>query len=106
MSDSQWHRELSGLGAHPVAPDDPYWLGPFQTSSSFCPYLVGSYSRVARELSRYIAAGARMFILDIPASREELQHTITAFELADMPSSDTKVHDAPEGSRVRAVRGC
>jgi alkanesulfonate monooxygenase len=96
LSDSQWHRQLSDLGAHPSAPDDPYWLGPFQTSSSFCPYLVGSYQRVAQELSSYIASGASMFILDIPASREELEHTMTAFGI--VVSQRTNGRD-PDASR-------
>jgi len=99
MSDSQWHHELSALETRPATPDDPYWLGPFQTSSSFCPYLVGSYMRVAQELARYIAAGATMFILDIPASREELQHTMTTFGLAVAPANGGPVRDPPAGAR-------
>ena len=29
----------------------PYWLGPFHNYKTFCPYLVGSYERVADELA-------------------------------------------------------
>jgi alkanesulfonate monooxygenase len=105
MSDSHWHRELSAIEGRPATSDDPYWLGPFQTSSSFCPYLVGSYSRVAQELSRYIAAGVSVFILDIPPSREELQHTMLTFELAIAPASGAPALDSPEVLRGSAAQG-
>lgn len=79
-SDSVWHRQLSQL--EPERPDNPYWLLPFQNYKTFCPYLVGSYERVAEELARYMAAGHTTFILDIPPSEEELHHTTMAFQLA------------------------
>jgi alkanesulfonate monooxygenase len=82
-SDSAWHRQLSELaGAPGDAPDHPYWLHPFQNYQGFCPYLVGSYERVAREVRRYMGAGFRTFILDIPPSAEELRHTARVFERA------------------------
>lgn len=80
VSDSHWHRQLSDrqAGAVPSGPagcdPEPYWLGPFQNYQTFCPYLVGSYERVAAEIGRYVAAGARAFVLDIPASEEDLDH--------------------------------
>ncbi|MBO0801307.1 MAG: hypothetical protein J2P31_21010, partial [Blastocatellia bacterium] len=49
---------------------------------TFCPYLVGSYSKVAAELSRYIGLGFYTFILDIPPSEEELYHIGRVFKLA------------------------
>lgn len=82
VSDSQWHRQLSELGAQPARDDNPYWLGPFQNYKTFCPYLVGSYERVARELRGYIALGFRTFILDIPPDREELDHIGIVFREA------------------------
>ncbi len=82
VSDSQWHRQLSKLGEKPVSDENPYWLGPFQNYKTFCPYLVGSYERVGSELGRYIAKGFGSFILDVPASPEELEHTAVAFEAA------------------------
>jgi alkanesulfonate monooxygenase len=81
VSDSQWHKQLSELSAERVE-DSPYWLGPFQNYSTFCPYLVGTYDRVGEELASYIRMGYTTFILDIPASREELEHTAVAFERA------------------------
>jgi alkanesulfonate monooxygenase len=82
VSDSQWHKQLSELDAKPVGEENPYWLGPFQNYNTFCPYLVGSYERVGEELASYMRFGYKTFILDIPPSYEELQHTAHAFEAA------------------------
>jgi alkanesulfonate monooxygenase len=82
VSDSSWHRQLSQLGELPVSGENPYWLGPFQNYKTFCPYLVGSYDAVAGELARYIGLGFRAFILDIPPSEEELEHTAVVFARA------------------------
>ena len=82
VSDSSWHKQLSETEAASAGGDSPYWLGPFHNYKTFCPYLVGSYERVAREVSHYIAKGYRTFILDIPPSYEELEHTSRVFQLA------------------------
>jgi alkanesulfonate monooxygenase len=82
VSDSQWHKQLSELDARPEGEENPYWLGPFQNYNTFCPYLVGSYERVGQELASYIRCGYKTFILDIPPSYDELQHTASAFEAA------------------------
>jgi alkanesulfonate monooxygenase len=82
VSDSQWHRELSDFDERPASAESPYWLGPFQSAKTFCPYLVGSYARVGEELARYLTAGYRTFVLDIPPSADEIQHTARAFEAA------------------------
>ena len=79
-SDSVWHKELSGLEAE--TDGTPYWLIPFQNYKTFCPYLVGSYERVAEELAHYLGAGFVTFILDIPPAEEELRHTRVAFQQA------------------------
>jgi alkanesulfonate monooxygenase len=80
VSDSVWHKQLSDLGK--TVENNPYWLVPFQHYKTFCPYLVGSYAKVAAELSRYIVLGFQTFILDIPPSEEELYHTGKVFKLA------------------------
>lgn len=82
VSDSKWHEQLSKLGEKPVSEENPYWLGPFQNYKTFCPYLVGSYERVADEVARYIGTGYKTFILDIPPSEEELEHTAVVFREA------------------------
>jgi len=82
VSDSQWHEDLSQLGKRPPSETNPYWLGPFEKYKTFCPYLVGSYERVAEELARYIGLGFGKFIVDVPPDQEELEHTRVAFERA------------------------
>jgi alkanesulfonate monooxygenase len=82
VSDSQWHKELSQLGARTDAATSPYWLRPFENYKTFCPYLVGSYDRVAEEVTRYLDLGFTTFILDIPPTEVELTHTSVVFERA------------------------
>lgn len=82
VSDSQWHRQLSELGSTAVGAENPYWLIPFQNYKATCPYLVGSHERVAQEVAKYIDVGYRTFILDEPASAEDLQHVSVVFERA------------------------
>ena len=88
ISDSHWHKQLSDR-EHAGGPDagadgepEPYWLGPFQNYNTFCPYLVGSHARVAREIAQYVGLGCSTFILDIPPSEEELEHTGVVFREA------------------------
>lgn len=82
VSDSHWHRQLSAMAGEEGESDeqDPYWLWPFENYSTFCPYLVGRYERVAAELKRYVELGYGCFILDIPPSQEELHHIGAVFE--------------------------
>ncbi|HEX7953141.1 MAG TPA: LLM class flavin-dependent oxidoreductase [Burkholderiales bacterium] len=82
VSDSVWHKQLSELARQHSEQANPYWLLPFQNYGATCPYLVGSYSRVADELAHYVDAGYRTFILDVPASEEEIRHTCASFDLA------------------------
>jgi alkanesulfonate monooxygenase len=91
VTDSQWHRELSRLGKRPPSQTNPYWLGPFENYKTFCPYLVGSYERVAQELARYIGLGFATFIVDIPPDQEELEHTGVAFERALVRTGDSEI---------------
>jgi alkanesulfonate monooxygenase len=80
VSDSVWHKQLAQLNQ--TTENNPYWLVPFNNYKTMCPYLVGSYDRVAKELARYIAVGYKTFILDIPPSEEELYHTSIVFRRA------------------------
>lgn len=82
VSDSVWHKQLSQMGAPAAGEKNPYWLAPFQNYKTFCPYLVGSYERVAQELAQYIAVGYQTFILDIPPSQAELSHINLVFQQA------------------------
>jgi len=82
VTDSNWHKQLSRLGGHAVSDVNPYWLVPFENYKTFCPYLVGSYERVGSELAHYMSLGFSTFILDVPYSAEDLEHTALAFERA------------------------
>jgi alkanesulfonate monooxygenase len=85
VSDSHWHRQLSGREEADRLGDsepNPYWLGPFQNYKTFCPYLVGRLERVAEEVAGYVRLGATTFILDIPPSREELDRVGAVFRAA------------------------
>ncbi|WP_448205604.1 LLM class flavin-dependent oxidoreductase [Azospirillum sp. sgz302134] len=82
VSDSVWHKELSGLSDRPDGSQSPYWLGPFHHYKTFCPYLVGSYEEVGHELARYLSKGYRTVILDIVPSAEEYDHIRAAFDVA------------------------
>ena len=73
-SDSHWHRQLAESRAAARRADDPYWLVPFENYKTFCPYLVGDYPTVSAELARYLRAGFRTIILDVPGSPEEMEH--------------------------------
>jgi alkanesulfonate monooxygenase len=94
VSDSVWHKQLSISAKNVPADRSTYWMRPFETYKTFCPYLVGNYDRVAEELARYVALGYETFILDIPPSEEELRHARIVFEktakLAERGNASTK----------------
>ena len=81
-SDSVWHKQLCADKEVANQVHSPYWLRPFETYKSFCPYLVGSYSQVTDFVSAYISRGFHTFILDIPPAREELLHISIVFQNA------------------------
>jgi alkanesulfonate monooxygenase len=64
------------------AASTPYQLALFRNSKNACPYLVGSYDEVARELSAYATAGYRAFLLEAPATEDELDHARAVLERA------------------------
>ncbi|HWR53685.1 MAG TPA: LLM class flavin-dependent oxidoreductase [Bryobacteraceae bacterium] len=82
VSDSVWHRQLSDLAQHTAPASSNYWLVPFQHYKTFCPYLVGTYAQVALEVARYVSAGCKLIILDVPESEEELIHVSRALSQA------------------------
>lgn len=91
VSDSHWHEQLSALAHDAADRNEAYWLGPFQNYRTFCPYLVGDHATVAAEIRRYSAAGFDTFVLDIPASREELESVAAVFALAENGTSRSAV---------------
>jgi alkanesulfonate monooxygenase len=84
VSDSAWYEQLSEIDERATECSSPYWLVPFKNYKTFCPYLVGSYDEVRCEVSKYIREGFQTFILDVPPSREELYHTATVFNSAQL----------------------
>jgi alkanesulfonate monooxygenase len=82
VSDSAWHRQLSAI-APQLPADSAYWMVPFQNYKTFCPYLVGSYDRVGEELGRYLTAGCRTIILDVPPTESEMEHVRLSIEAAE-----------------------
>lgn len=82
VSDSMWHKQLSEVAEELRDKKSTYWMVPFEMYKTNCPYLVGTYQQVARELKRYIETGHRKFILDIPPCEEELHHSAVTFEHA------------------------
>ncbi|MBT8303043.1 MAG: LLM class flavin-dependent oxidoreductase [Bacteroidia bacterium] len=82
-SDSNWHKDLSKLDAR----DDErnvYWLKPFHTYKTFCPYLVGSHDEVADELAKYVALGHTSIILDIMQEEDDFFHCRQVFETVEL----------------------
>jgi len=82
ISDSVWHKQLAEVESTGKSHGSTYWLHPFENYQTNCPYFVGSYRRVADELSRYFAHGFRTFILDIPHDAAEFDHLRRVFDLA------------------------
>lgn len=85
VSDSLWHKQLTKMADEVRGQRHPYWLHPFENYKTFCPYLVGSFDRVAEELRKYLALGHHTFILDVPHSREELELIEIVLERASKP---------------------
>jgi alkanesulfonate monooxygenase len=75
-SDSHWVARLSSAEEFPAGPDGPYWMRPFLTHATFCPYLVGTHARVAAEIARYLDAGVTTFVLD--TARADSDHAAAA----------------------------
>jgi alkanesulfonate monooxygenase len=82
VSDSHWHKQLSDAAQANGMREGAYWMWPFENYKTFCPYLVGDYDQVGEQIALYMKLGYRTFILDIPPSREELDHIVTVFARA------------------------
>jgi alkanesulfonate monooxygenase len=67
--------------------ESPYWMAPFHRYRTRCPYLVGTYDTIAREVGRHLSLGYETFILDVPSDPEELEHVNLAFARANSPQS-------------------
>lgn len=80
LSDSSWHRDLTHRAEEEPDAAGPYWLHPFRNRLSPVPFLVGDHRQVSREIARLVEAGCGTFLLDTPASADDLRHTRAALE--------------------------
>lgn len=85
-SDSKWHEQLSKLEV--TDGKSVYWLKPFHTYKTFCPYLVGSHKEVAEELAGYVNLGHTRIILDIMPEEEDFFHCRQVFETVELMTKD------------------
>ncbi|MGD8375012.1 MAG: LLM class flavin-dependent oxidoreductase [Acidobacteriota bacterium] len=83
-SDSSWHKQLSALDEEELSDAFPYWLTPFRNYKTFCPYLVGTYDRLASIVARYVRVGFRVFITDIPVRDDDLRHQQEVFRRVEV----------------------
>jgi alkanesulfonate monooxygenase len=88
-SDSEWITRLSESEEFPAGAGSPYWMGPFKTYATFCPYLVGSYERVAAEVTRFVDLGCRTFILDTARAESDYADITTVFSHVATHRTDT-----------------
>ncbi len=83
VSDSSWHRVLAAAADEGTGPGACYWLHPFRTYRTFCPYLVGDFELVAARLAAYLERGHEALILDIPPDAEDLACSLEAVRRAE-----------------------
>ena len=74
-----WHR----LRQEPVTSGATYWLYPFHSFKTFCPYLVGSYREVGETIARYLGLGVSTLILGESYTEDDLFHAQLALQHAD-----------------------
>jgi alkanesulfonate monooxygenase len=82
LVESQWHQALSRGAAGATEEEADYWMYPFRTYRTFCPYLVGSYESVARVLRGYLGLGVSTVVLDVPLEEDDPHHAVRALRLA------------------------
>jgi alkanesulfonate monooxygenase len=79
---SEWHLTLSSDAMRSSERAGVYWLYPFRSYRTFCPYLVGSYGDVGALVARYLELGATTIILDELYEEDDIHHTMLALERA------------------------
>jgi alkanesulfonate monooxygenase len=84
-SPSEWNRRLAELATEEDGLyDEVYWTGAFRADKGNMPLLVGSYSKVADYLERYLALGVSTVILAGVLTEEDFKHADIV--LADLRS--------------------
>jgi alkanesulfonate monooxygenase len=93
VTDSSWLRQLANVAVDPEAPhSSTYWIAPFESGISFCPYLVGSYEEVAAYLAGYLGSGVKVIILDTPREIYDLEHAYIAISMSLTGISSPETH--------------
>ncbi len=77
---SHWHLTLSADAMRSSERIGVYWLYPFRSYQTYCPYLVGSYAEVGELLGRYLELGATTIILDELYEEDDVHHAMLALE--------------------------
>jgi alkanesulfonate monooxygenase len=82
-SDGKWYNQITANDEDEGGPGkSPYWLRPFRTFKSFVPYLVGGHEQVSEALARYMRAGFKMYVIDMPAEEEDVVNAGAVFRQA------------------------
>jgi len=89
-SDAAWHRQLRERRSEATGEQGVYWLKPFETYKTFCPYYVGSYDDVAVELAGMMKLGVTLFVLDIYEFEDDFVHAREVFERAEWAAFDSR----------------
>lgn len=79
---SEWHLTLSADAMRSSERAGVYWLYPFRSYRTYCPYLVGSYGDVGALVARYLELGATTIILDELYEEDDVHHSMLALERA------------------------
>jgi alkanesulfonate monooxygenase len=83
LVESRWHRAISADARACSGPRGAYWLYPFRTYKTFCPYLVGTYNEASELLARYLEMGVATLILDVPEVEDDLHHASIVIRMAE-----------------------
>jgi alkanesulfonate monooxygenase len=86
-TDSSWKRKMRQELEQAPSGKKEFWLEPFANAAADCPFLVGSYSAIAKQLKEFSERGITTLIIDIAASEAEFFHASCALREAGMAIS-------------------
>lgn len=85
-SESDWSRRLAVLALDGDVYDEVYWTGAYRADKGSMPLLVGSHTRVADYLDRYLALGVGTVLLGGLLTEDDFRHTAAVLtELRNRP---------------------
>jgi alkanesulfonate monooxygenase len=87
--DARWHDALWTRTGDVVGVEDMYWMHPFRSSQTYCPFLVGSQAEVAGFLAEYIRLGVSMLMLARPDTEDDLFHAVDTVRRAERLAQTT-----------------